>query len=81
VKFLILRPSVDLGKLADKHERELPRAFRFLTRGLGTRQTRSPDLLSLVLFQPDYLRALMALGEVDADARAAEIDAFLSEDV
>jgi NTE family protein len=81
LKLLILRPSVDLGKLADLHERELPRAFRFLTRGLGTRQTRSPDLLSLVLFQPDYLRALMEIGEADAEARAPEIAAFLSEDL
>ena len=33
-------------------------AFRFLTRGLGTRETRSNDLLSLVMFQPDYLQRI-----------------------
>ena len=80
VKLLILRPSVDLGKLADQYEAALPRAFRFFTRGLGTRQTRSSDLLSLVLFQPDYLRTLMDLGDADAEARSDEIAAFLSDE-
>jgi len=77
VRLLVLRPSVDLGKLANEYEPRLPAAFRFLTRGLGTRQTRSPDFLSLVLFQPDYLRALMDIGEADARAQAEEIAAFL----
>ncbi|HSG47494.1 MAG TPA: patatin-like phospholipase family protein, partial [Longimicrobiales bacterium] len=45
VKLLVARPSVDLGMLATQYEPQLPGAFRFLTRGLGTRQTRSPDFL------------------------------------
>lgn len=77
VKLLVLRPSVDLGMLATVHEASLPRAFRFLTRGLGTRQTRSPDFLSLVLFQPEYLRSLVEIGESDGAARADEVAAFL----
>ena len=77
VKLLVLRPSRDLGKLAGDFEAQLPRAFRFLTRGLGTRETKSPDVLSLILFQPDYVRALMEIGEHDADARADEIADFL----
>jgi len=79
VRLLIMRPSTDLGRLAHMYEPRLPRAFRFLTRGLGTRQTRSPDFLSLILFQQDYLRRLIEIGEADGDARAAEIDAFLSD--
>jgi NTE family protein len=77
VKLLVLRPSVDLGKLATAHEADLPKAFRFLTRGLGTRQTRSPDFLSLVLFQPAYLRTLIEIGEADGAERADEVAAFL----
>jgi NTE family protein len=80
VKLLTVRPSTDLGQLASHYEAQLPKAFRFLTRGLGTRQTRSPDFLSLVLFQPDYLRALMDIGEADAEARAQEIQDFLQPD-
>ena len=59
----MLRPSMDLGRLANEYEPELPRAFRFLTRGLGTRETRSNDMLSLVMFQSDYVRRLIELGE------------------
>ena len=78
VKLLTLRPSADLGRMAGEFEAELPRAFRFLMRGLGTKETRSPDFLSLILFQPDFLQALIEMGERDAEARADEIDAFLS---
>ncbi|MFI5321764.1 MAG: patatin-like phospholipase family protein, partial [Myxococcota bacterium] len=55
VELLQLRPTRDLGKLASEYEAELPRAFRFFTRGLGTRQTRSNDVLSMMMFQPNYL--------------------------
>jgi len=77
VSLLILRPSVDLGRLASEFEPQLPKTFRFLTRGLGTRQTSSSDLLSLVLFQPDYMHRLIELGDTDAEARADEINEFI----
>ncbi len=80
VRLLTLRPSADLAKMAGAFESQLPKAFRFLTRGLGTQETRSPDFLSMVLFQPDYLTALIEIGERDAEARVAEIKSFLSED-
>lgn len=78
VEILVLRPSRDLGKLAGQFEPNLPRAFRYLTRGLGTRRTTSPDILSLLMFQADYLRALVELGESDVEANKDKIDAFLS---
>jgi NTE family protein len=78
IDLLLLRPSVDLGPLANEYEPELPRAFRFLTRGLGTRETRSNDMLSLVMFQGDYVRRLIALGEADAAARMPVIGRFLA---
>ena len=77
VRLLSLRPSVDLGRLAHEHESELPKGFRFLTRGLGTRETESPDFLSLILFEPAYLRSLMDIGEKDAEARVDELEAFI----
>jgi NTE family protein len=77
IELLMLRPSVDLGRLANEYEPELPRAFRFLERGLGTRETRSNDMLSLVMFQGDYVRRLIELGEADAAARIGDIRRFL----
>jgi NTE family protein len=79
IDLLMLRPSVDLGRLANEYEPDLPRAFRFLTRGLGTRETRSNDMLSLVMFQGDYVRRLVDLGEADAAARISDIRQFLAE--
>lgn len=77
VELFVVRPSVDLGKLSGDYEAKLPGLFRFLTRRLGTKQTRSSDLLSLVMFQKDYVNELIALGEKDAAARGDELDAFL----
>ncbi len=77
VDMLVLRPSRDLGRLAGEYEPRLPKVFRFLTRGLGTRKTESPDILSLVMFQEDYLRRLIALGEEDAERHWERIAAFL----
>ena len=80
VKVLILRPSRDLGHLAGDYERQLPRMFRFLERGLGTREAKSADFLALVLFERAYLSRLIELGEEDAHHRHEEIAAFLATD-
>lgn len=81
VALFVLRPSRDLGMLANEFEARLPGAFRFLTRGLGTRETRSNDLLSLLLFQPDYVAALIELGRRDTERRAEELERFLTAPV
>jgi NTE family protein len=80
IDLLVLRPSQDLGRLANEYEPELPKAFRFMTRGLGTRETRSNDLLSLVMFQCDYVDRLIEMGEADALARLPDIRRFLAAD-
>ena len=80
VRLLTVRPSVDLARLANRYEPQLPRAFRFLTRGLGTRQIEAPDFLSMIMFQPDYLAELIRVGEEDAEAREAQLVALLEPD-
>ena len=47
-----------------------------MTRNLGTRETRSPDSLSLLMFQGDYMRRLIEVGERDAERRNDEIEAL-----
>jgi NTE family protein len=78
VDLLVLRPSRDLAGLAGEYERRLPTTFRFLTRGLGTREAARSDMLSVLLFEPDYVQRLMEIGEADAKARGNEIAAFLA---
>lgn len=75
----VIRPSQDMGRLAREYEPRLPGLFKLLTRGMGTRETTSPDVLSLLLFQADYLRHLMELGEADAESQLPELAAFLGE--
>jgi NTE family protein len=78
VELMVMRPSRDLSKIAAEYEPRLPRPFRLLTRGLGTRETSTPDVLSMLMFQDDYAKRLIALGEQDAEARADELDRFLA---
>ena len=77
VDLLVVRPSVNLGRLSAQFEPVLPSAFRYLLRGLGSREVRSPDLLSLLAFHPEYLEQLLELGERDAAAHADELRALL----
>ncbi len=78
IDVLVLRPSENLGELVSTYEPRLPKAFRYLTRSLGTRETTSPDFLSYLMFQPDYLEHLMAIGEKDCEARLPEILALVT---
>lgn len=78
IDLLMLRPSEDLGRLAREFEPRLPGAFRTLTRGLGTREASSPDALSMLMFQSDYLERLIEIGERDAEARRYELEAFIA---
>jgi NTE family protein len=77
IDIVVLRPSQNLATLAAHYEDRMPRAFRYLTRSLGTRETTAPSSLSIVLFQPDYLRHLLELGAADVEARLPEIRKLL----
>jgi NTE family protein len=79
VRLMKVRPSRDLGMLAARFEPQLPRGFRFLTRGLGTKEQRSPDVLAMLMFQPDYLGELIDLGERDAERLAPELESFFED--
>ena len=81
IQLLVARPSQDLGRLVAEYEPRLPRLFRHLTRSLGSRETSTPDVLSLLAFDPDYISALIAIGEADAAKQAGEIRALLGVDI
>jgi NTE family protein len=74
VELFLMRPSEDLGQVAAQYEHKLPRALRYLTRGLGTRDENSTDLLSTLLFDSAYTEQLVECGRRDAEA---QIDALV----
>ena len=80
IRLMVMRPSVDLSRMARQYEARLPRGFRFLTRGLGTQKTGSPDVLAMLMFQPDFLRALIDLGDRDTQRRLPELAELLDLD-
>lgn len=80
VDLLLLRPSVDLGKLAREYEPTLPTTLEAISRLLGTGQTRSPDWLSMLLFEPDYISRLIDIGYEDARRQHHRIAAFFNPD-
>jgi NTE family protein len=77
---LLLRPSRNLAELASEYEGKLPQPFRFFLRGSGTREVKSPESLSMVMFEPTFIRHAIELGEEDGEARKDEIAAFLAGD-
>jgi len=77
IELFVLRPSRDLGKLAGEYEKNLPRSMKIFTRALGSRETESPAFMSLMMFEPNYTRALIDLGERDVETRLDELKAFL----
>ncbi|MEA2344272.1 MAG: hypothetical protein QOF63_2441 [Thermoanaerobaculia bacterium] len=79
IDLFVMRPSVDLGRLAGEHEKYLPRNMKLLTRALGTRETESPDFISMLMFEPHYTTALIKIGENDVASRLDEFRVFLGE--
>jgi NTE family protein len=78
VRLLQIRPSVDLGQLAYDYHDQLPASVRFLTSGLGSGDTRSPDWLSVLLFLPEYVDRLMDIGYHDARDRHRDLETFFA---
>ena len=78
-KILVVRPSRDLARIAADLELKLPKSFRYFARGFGTKETKSPDSLSMLMFFPEYINELIEMGEADADAQSDEIEQFLNE--
>jgi NTE family protein len=79
IDLLVLRPSIDLGKLSGDYERFLPRKLKLLVRALGVKETESPDFISLLMFEPTFTRRLIDLGASDVASRIPEIRSFLGE--
>lgn len=74
---LIILPSRDVRDVALRYMHELPRPVRLLMRGLGALNYGGRQLISYLLFEAGYTRALIELGYEDAMARREELTAFM----
>lgn len=74
---LVLRPSQDLGALAEDQYRRFPHMLRYLLKGIGATGAAGEDLLSYLAFEPVYVNRVMDLGYSDTFARRDEIAEFM----
>jgi NTE family protein len=74
-----LQPSASLDELAQAHVHELPRPVHRVLEGLGALKGSGASLSSYLLFEPGFLRALMALGAQDVMQRKEELLAFFAD--
>lgn len=77
VDALIILPSQPIEKIAERHAAELPWTIRLLLRLIGTMHQRGGTLLSYLMSEKNFCRALIDLGYQDAMNRRDEITAFL----
>ena len=68
------------GVLAGGYRHKLPRALRFLLRGMGVEGISSGDLLSYLIFEEPYVSQLIELGYDDTRARWDEFERFFADD-
>jgi NTE family protein len=79
VEVLALQPSESLDALAQAHVHELPPPVHRVLEGLGALKGSGAALSSYLLFEPGFLRALMALGAKDVNQRKEELLAFFAD--
>ncbi|HEV3276069.1 MAG TPA: patatin-like phospholipase family protein [Terriglobia bacterium] len=77
LRFLHIAPSVDLSDLAGQHRKDMPYLIQYFVNSLGRDAASCSDLMSYLLFTPQYTKALLDVGYHDADERIDEIEGFL----
>ena len=80
VDALVISPSRPLEKIAERYLHGLPWTIRILLRAVGVMRKSGANLVSYLLFDKSYCRALIDLGYQDAMKRKDEIIAFLNSD-
>jgi NTE family protein len=77
---LLITPNQDLRSVAAEYARELPRGVRLLLRGLGAGSRSGMQLVSYLLFESGFTRALIDMGYRDAMAMEDQLRAFLFDE-
>lgn len=77
IEALVIAPSRRIDTIAGQYRKSLPRALRAVLRGVGAMRPEGSTLLSYLLFEPGFTRALMSLGYDDTMARRQAVTDFL----
>ena len=77
VDFRVISPSEELEPIAVTHAGELPLAIRALLNTVGALRRSGANLLSYLLFERSYCRALIRLGYKDTMERKDDLLSFL----
>jgi NTE family protein len=80
VDAMVIAPSQPIDRLAEHYRANLPWTIRFLLRGVGAMRRSGANLVSYLLFDKGFCRALIDLGYQDAFKRKDEILAFLAHE-
>lgn len=79
VEALVITPSVPLERIAERHVSRLPWTIRMMLRLAGVMRGSGANLVSYLLFDKHYCRALIDLGYQDAFKRRDEILQFFEQ--
>ena len=77
IDVMLISPSQSIEKIAGRYARKLPWPIRFLLRGVGAMRRNASTLVSYVLFEKEFCRALIDLGYQDAMNRKQELMEFI----
>ena len=66
VESMMISPSVEINEIAQHYAQSLPLTMRFLYRPIGAMNPNGSTLLSYVLFEAPFCKALIQLGRHDA---------------
>ncbi len=80
IEVLVITPSQPLEKIAERYIPRLPWTIRLLLRAVGVMHRSGANLVSYLLFDKHFCRALIELGYQDAMKRRDEIVKFLGCD-
>ncbi|MGO4332197.1 patatin-like phospholipase family protein [Cupriavidus sp. M-11] len=81
IQVMTVAPSEPIEAIAAEHVQRLPRTVRALLAPLGGTEARGAAFASYLLFEPEFTKALIGLGERDAMAQQHELAAFLYDAV
>lgn len=77
VEVLVIAPSQRIEPIAARHIKCLPVPVRAILRGLGAADAPGAAFASYLLFESEYTRELIALGEADTFAQRDKVELWL----